>query len=202
MKKISILAIVFLATLAFTTSSYGQAGFQFGIKGGLNFSDVQTEIDTDGSTGFHFGAYTMIKASKVGIQPEIQWSSLSSDLTIGTAVSEFKTTYINIPVMVKYYVTGRFNIQAGPQFGFATVQELEDAAGNTIALEDELRGSDVSLAFGLGVDLPAGLNLTARYNLGLSNINDGYDFDINTAADEELKNQVFQISVGYSFINK
>lgn len=203
MKKISLLIMVFLATSLFASESFAQLGFQLGVKGGLNFSDVQTDIDTDGSTGFHAGAYTTFKFSKVAIQPEILWNSLSSEITTGTVVSELKTSYVNIPVLVKFYVVGGLNVQVGPQFGFATVRELEVAANNsTVDLEDELKGSDVSLVFGLGVDLPAGLNVTARYNLGLSDINDSYDFDLDPATDDELKNQVFQISLGYSFIKK
>jgi hypothetical protein len=46
------------------------------------------------------------------------------------------------------------------------------------------------VAFGIGADLPVGLTLAARYNLGLTDIaeeNQG----------EAVKNGVIQISVGY-----
>ncbi|MGB3465970.1 MAG: hypothetical protein WBA74_11900, partial [Cyclobacteriaceae bacterium] len=70
MKKISILAVVLLITAVFAGNSFAQIGFQLGVKGGPNFSNVKTEINTDGSTGYHFGAYTTLKFTKVAIQPE------------------------------------------------------------------------------------------------------------------------------------
>ena len=53
-----------------------------------------------------------------------------------------------------------------------------------------LLGSSV---LGVGWDLPFGLTLDARYNLGLSKINAGTN-------NVETKNQVFQISAGFKII--
>jgi hypothetical protein len=61
--------------------------------------------------------------------------------------------------------------------------------GSTIV--DKLKGSDISAALGLGWDAPFGLSIDARYNLGLSKINEG------TSTSAEIKNQVIQISLGY-----
>lgn len=205
MKKIKILIAVILFTTVCVSQSYAQVGFQLGIKGGPNFSNIKTEVSTEGQTGFHAGAYAMIKVSKIGIQPELLFSSISSDITSGSVTSEFTSSYVNIPVILKVYLAGGLNLQVGPQFGFATFSELKTAAAGTTTttdLKDELKGSDVSLAIGAGFDLPFGLNLTARYNLGLSNVNDKFDFDLDPATDDELRNQVFQVSVGYSFIKK
>jgi hypothetical protein len=46
---------------------------------------------------------------------------------------------------------------------------------------------------GIGWDLPMRLSIDARYNLGLTQIEDD-------ASIEATKNQVFQISVGYKLI--
>ena len=205
MKKIKLLiAVLFLSAICISQTN-AQVGFQLGIKGGPNFSNIKTEVSTEGQTGFHAGAYAMIKVSKIGIQPELLFSSISSDITSGTATSEFTSSYVNIPIILKLYLAGGLNLQLGPQFGFATFSELKTVAGGvttTNDIQDELKGSDVSLAIGAGFDLPFGLNLTARYNLGLSDVNDKVDLDFNPATDDELKNQVFQVSVGYSFIKK
>jgi hypothetical protein len=53
---------------------------------------------------------------------------------------------------------------------------------------DKLKGSDISAALGLGWDAPFGLSIDARYNLGLTKLNEGQS---------EIKNQVIQISLGY-----
>lgn len=59
---------------------------------------------------------------------------------------------------------------------------------------DEIKGIDFGINFGLGYKLASGIFLDARYNLGLSNIND-------LEGSDELKNQnqVIQVSVGYLF---
>jgi hypothetical protein len=66
-------------------------------------------------------------------------------------------------------------------------------ANGTVTVQDvkeEVKKYDLSAALGAGWDLPFGLTLDARYNLGLSKINDN-------EADPSAKNQVFQVSVGY-----
>ena len=50
---------------------------------------------------------------------------------------------------------------------------------------------------GAGADLPFGLNLAARYNLGLAD-NEKENF----ITGDEMKNSVFQVSAGYAFIRK
>ncbi|MEL7146333.1 MAG: porin family protein [Bacteroidota bacterium] len=202
MKKITMVLAMALIALSFNQAN-AQLGFQLGVKGGPNFSNIKTEVNTEGQTGLHIGAYGMIKFTKVAIQPEILFSTQSTEFSTSNFTTELKSSYVNIPIMVKLYLAGGLNLQVGPQFGFATLAEARDSAtGTTADIADELKGADVSIAFGAGFDLPFGLNLTARYNLGISNFNDSLNLDLDPATDEELKNQVFQVSVGYAFIKK
>jgi hypothetical protein len=69
-------------------------------------------------------------------------------------------------------------------------------------LKDVVKSSDVSLGLGFGWDLPFGLNFTARYNLGLSDLNkqSGVNSPLiqsQALGTKQAKNQVFQFSVGY-----
>jgi hypothetical protein len=57
-------------------------------------------------------------------------------------------------------------------------------------VKDSFKSSDISANIGLGWDLPFGLTVDARYNLGLSDVNDEPSFD-------ELKSRVIQVSIGY-----
>jgi hypothetical protein len=90
--------------------------------------------------------------------------------------------------MLKLYLIAGLNLQAGPQFGFLTTAEID---GEDV--KELYKKSDVSVGLGAGWDLPFGLTIDARYNLGLSKINDG-------AADSAVKNQVIQVSLGYKLI--
>jgi opacity protein-like surface antigen len=106
---------------------------------------------------------------------------------------------VNIPIMLKLYTVAGINIQAGPQFGFITNAEtpiedqLNPGSYRVEDVKDKMKSSDFTVALGLGWDLPFGLTVDARYNLGLSKI---YD-DAPTNETENAKNQVFQLSLGY-----
>ena len=110
---------------------------------------------------------------------------------------ESNFSYINIPIIVKLYTVAGINIQAGPQFGFVTNGEAPVSPTSVADVKDRMKSSDFTLALGLGWDLPFGLTLDARYNMGLSKI---YD-DAPSTQTEDAKNQVFQFSLGYKLIN-
>lgn len=198
MKKIFILCCV-LGAFAVINEVQAQAQVALGLKGGLNFSKVDIEnISTDNRTGFHGGAFLLMKFSKIGVQPELIFSKQGSSFKFNSQNLDANYDYINIPVILKLYTVAGINIQIGPQFGFIAnaEQDVLDISTNTVTkqdVKDQLKGSDISAALGLGWDLPFGLTIDARYNLGLSKINDGSN-------SPESKNQVVQVSLGYKLI--
>lgn len=198
MKKLSILFLSILF-VGIANLAIGQAQLAIGLKGGLNFAklDVSGSLSSsyESKTGFHGGAFMLIKLSKIGIQPELIFSKQGSSLKYsGSPTLESNFNYINVPIMLKLYTVAGINIQVGPQFGFVTKaeQDIPDFSGNitTQDIKDQLKGYDLALGLGLGWDAPFGLMVDARYNLGLSKIND-------VSGSPEAKNQVIQVSVGY-----
>ena len=191
MKKNIVLTLV--AVLFAMVSASSQVQVAVGVKGGPNFTklDVNSSLadNYDGRTGFHGGAFALIKLTKLAIQPEVIFSRQGSELDVRSV--EFD--YLNIPVMLKLYLAAGLNLQIGPQFGFLnkTAGELLDINGDPIdAAKSLFKKSDLSLAAGAGWDLPFGLIVEARYNLGLAAIQNNPQLDAT-------KNQVFQVSVGY-----
>lgn len=192
---------LFLAVIAVLSLSYTQAQeVQFGAKAGVNFANLTGDVeDSDMRTSFHLGAVAEIKINeKFSVQPELLYSSqgtTSKEKFEGISFeSTIKLDYIAVPIMAKYYVAQGLSLEAGPQIGFLVAAESEFSAGGeseTEDIKDELKSVDFGLNFGLGYKLDSGINFGARYNLGLSNIADDDDY--------ELKNSVFQISVGYLF---
>ena len=177
--------IILLGIVAINFISFGQR-IDIGIKGGVNFSKLEIpDSKTSKKTGYHFGAYTLFKFGKLGVQPEITFSQQGSKVDLGN----WDAKYINVPIILKLYLAGGFNMQAGPQFGFLNKAELD---GNSI--EDDLKNADVSLGLGLGWDAPLGLKLDARYNLGLTDNSDD-------PAYQTIKSQVFQLSLGFRIFN-
>lgn len=189
MKKTTLAFAVVLLVVA---QGFSQAQFALGLKGGLNFAKFDAS-DVGGSlknkTGFNGGAFALIKLTKIGIQPEIMFSQQGSKFEFDGSNIESNFDYINIPVILKLYTIAGINIQAGPQFGFLTRAEID---GTNV--KDSFKGSDLSLGLGLGWDLPFGLTVDARYNLGLSKI------DETDPAFDAVKNQVIQLSIGYKIL--
>lgn len=177
------------ALIMVSSSAWSQAQFAIGIKGGLNFAKLDVDnTSTKNRTGFHGGAFALIKLTKIGIQPEIIFSQQGTKLKIDGNDAEANFNYINIPVIVKLYTVAGINLQAGPQFGFISKAEIDDTS-----VKESIKKSDISLALGAGWDLPFGLTIDARYNLGLSKIDDDASF-------EATKNQVIQVSLGFKLI--
>ncbi|CAN5121740.1 porin family protein [soil metagenome] len=197
MKKIRILLVVVIAATGFH-SAQAQAQLALGIKGGLNFANLNTSslgAAYDSRTGYHAGAFLLMKFAKFGLQPELIYSQQGTTVKFNAQNLDQNFSYINIPVMLKLYLIGGLNLQAGPQFGFLTKASSETynpltGAKTTEDVKDKLKGSDISIGLGAGWDLPFGLSIDARYNLGVSDNN-------NEASSSAIKNQVFQASVGY-----
>lgn len=183
MKKFLLLAVV--TVLGFTNVNAQE--IKFGVKGGLNFASVSGD-NTEGIdvvTSFNFGVVSEIPLSdKFSFQPELMYSGQGYDFNDNTIA----LSYLNVPLMGKYYVTKGLSLEAGPQIGF-----LLAAKNEKTDVKNSFNTVDFGVNFGLGYKLENGLNFGVRYNLGLT--------DINNVDNSSFKNKngVFQISVGYFF---
>jgi hypothetical protein len=181
MKKILLFTMVFVGAY-----SFANAQVSGGIKGGVNFSNLNTDGDPDGKTGYHVGAFLNIGLGGISLQPEFLYSVKGAE--------DFDLTYIEIPILLKKNFAKVINIHLGPQLGILTKAESDFGTG-TQDVKEFLKGTDLSLVFGAGVDLPMGLSGGLRYVLGLSDIDDN-------AFGTEIKNKTFQIYIGYKLFGK
>jgi hypothetical protein len=196
MKKILVVCLLVAGVLVSKTT-LAQVQFSLGIKGGVNFANINVsdpQATWDGKTGFHGGAFALIKVTAFAIQPELIFSQQGSRVTFNSQDINANFSYLNVPIIAKFYLPLGLNLQLGPQFGFLTSAESDfnpvTGSLQTTDLKDYYKNSDVSIGMGIGWDLPLKLSIDARYNLGISEINDN-------ASLSQTKNQVFQISVGY-----
>ena len=160
---------------------------KFGAKGGLNFASIggDNTKDTDVVTSFNFGLLSEIPISeKFSFQPELMYSGQGYSFKDDTIA----LSYLNIPLMGKYYLTKGLSVEAGPQIGF-----LFAAKNDKTDVKDSFNTFEFGVNFGLGYTLDNGLNFGARYNLGLTDIN-----NVDNSSSKN-KNGVFQLSVGYFF---
>ena len=189
MKKSLFIAIAFFA--AFTLHAQR---INLGLKGGLNLasvSDSENEDDVRSRLGYHAGLFFNIPVTpQIAIQPEAIYSNQGTKYDIGTGNDlQLSLNYINIPVMVQAMVGRGFYAQVGPQLGILT--SVSDKVGDIelgAVSKDDFKTTDVSLGFGVGFKGASGLGIDARYNLGLTNIN-------NSGRSANVKNNVLQIGL-------
>lgn len=220
MKKIffiaaAMLGVVSLSAQEKTTSS------QFGVKSTVNMSSFNGDDvkDNDYKVGFSAGVYGHFPITdQFAVQPEVNFTriggKLKDDVTeLGntTIKDKNKTTldYIQVPIMFKYYPgASRFNIEAGPQFGYnvyaSNKQETSvytNGTVNTISgktdIKDNVKDFDFGVNFGLGYNVTDNINVGARYYMGLTKV--GENTDNGTTAANDIKNHSFSLGVGYSF---
>lgn len=195
MKKLVILAIL-VSILAIPSAA--QTKMEVGFKGGANLANWTGDI-TGNDMYFAFGgggfARFNLSNGQITIQPEALFMMKGIGIE-GTGVN-WKLTYIDIPLLIKYNVPtkGSFapNLFVGPYGGFLISAKLLD-----VDVKDAHKSFDYGLVFGGGFDIAGAGNgkftFDARYALGLANI-----FDIPDDVEGSVKNGVISLMVGYAF---
>ncbi|HRA73652.1 MAG TPA: porin family protein [Flavobacterium sp.] len=195
MKK-NILFVVAFLVFGFT---YAQKA-QFGAKVALNVANITGDVENPSSfIGWQIGGYAEFKISeKFTIQPELMYSAQGGKESNYEEEFITKLGYINIPIMVKYFLAKSFSLEAGPQIGFLTraKAELESSAGETfeVYIKDDVESIDFGFNLGAGYDFTEKFSAGLRYNFGL------YDIAKDIYGERfDVKNRVLSLSVGYKF---
>ncbi len=170
----TVAAVVFMIGTA--NAQHGSAHSAFGIKGGANFYNLNSDPDNDAKTlvGFNAGVLGHIHLSKMfAFQPEVVYSSQGARVELPGDDAKIKLGYINVPMMVQYMFDNGFRIEAGPQVGFL-ISGKQEIGNAKIDIKDNLSNVDFGVGAGLSYVHPkSGLGIDARYNLGLTNIAEG-----------------------------
>lgn len=194
MKFILSMAAAAMLMISSASAQHTSRHSAFGIKGGLNVYNLETDPDNnfDSKVGFNAGFLGHVHLNtNWALQPEITYSGQGAKLNSPGFDQKLKLNYINVPVLVQYMFDNGFRIEAGPQVGF-----LVNAKAEINDVETDVKDFYKTVDFGIGAGLsyvhPAsGVGIDARYNLGLSNISE----DDNA----EVKNRGFQVGVFYLF---
>jgi hypothetical protein len=181
MKKVLITALFAIGLFSVNAQSV-----DFGLKAGVNFSTLRGEnLSVESRTGFHVGAVAEFGlGDKFSLQPELLYTQLG---TKGETGGDFKSEYISLPVMAKYYVFQGLSLEVGPQASLLIGDEFKLADGSIADVEIE--DFDLGLNFGLGYNFDNGLFVQSRYTLGITEVQENPD----------VKNGAFQFSLGYLF---
>lgn len=207
MTKLKKLAVLFTVVLGMSqiANAQGPDGTRFGIKGGLNLSNLYTEDVDDQNVllGFNLGVFVELPiTSRISLQPEFLYTTKGAELKYNNAfiqgTGKFRLNYIEVPLLLKLNVTDKFNVHFGPYAAYLIDAKItnEDANGNinfeSDVNKDDLNKLDFGLAGGFGINFD-GFGLGARYNYGLSTVGKEKTILGQTFAVPDSKNSVLSI---------
>ncbi len=188
-----------------------------GIEAGLNLSKWEGDAveSSDMRLGYRIGiSYQASLGDKLILEPGILLSrkgtqeeySESFDITEFTSMSykdkfEVTLTYLEIPVLFKYFPDDKFNVSFGPSLSFllnnnvefTSIQCIDDSCTGTKEEDefDEIRNTDFGLIFGLGYRITEHLTLNANYHLVL--------YTLDSDVEEVIFNRLLSLSLGFRF---
>ena len=178
----------------------------FGIKGGLNFSNVydsnQEDFNTDAKIGLAGGIFLGLPlGTYLGLQPELLYSQRGYKETGSLFDSEFTrtTNYLDVPVLLAIKPTPVLSILAGPQFSFL-LDGKYDFKSNILSGQvtqdfdnEDVRKNTLCITGGLDLNLD-NLVLSGRAGWDLKENNkDG------SSSTPRYKNVWLQATIGFRF---
>lgn len=174
MKKILLSVIAMIAFIGVTNAQ----SHRFGVKAGANFARLGADADDiDGIISFYAGGLVDITISEsFHVQPELMFSA--------EGAKEAKIGLIRVPIMAKFYIGKRFNLQTGPSVNLKLLTDDD-------VVDDMIKRVDYGLALGSAYEFPGGLFCDVRYNFSLTSVSDTDEIDI-------LINTL-QLGLGYRF---
>ena len=173
MKKFFTL-VVLLATMTVAA----QAQVKFGVKGGLNLTNMKFDnsiVGKSNQTGFFIGPTINFTLPVIGLG--IDASALYDQRSAEVNDEKLKQQSIQIPINLRYGFglgnTASIYIFAGPQFG-SNVGDKKTTLVNE-ALDWRMKDSSLSANVGLGLMLLNHLQVSANYNIAMGTTG---EFDI------------------------
>jgi hypothetical protein len=219
-KQILLIATVALSTFSFAQSKTGfgiRAGVTSSLMKGDAVDNLQGLLDytggavtTSAHTGFFVGGNASIPVSDiVSIEPGLYYTQkgyeMKGELNLkgveflgANAKATLTSSYVDLPVLLKVNLNG-LQLFAGPQISYLTKADLKTTAGvlgfnllnKTMDATDQFNRWDAAATAGVGYQFANGLNVSARYDYGLSKLDANKNMD--------TYNRSFKVGLGFNF---
>ncbi|MBR5117457.1 MAG: PorT family protein [Muribaculaceae bacterium] len=183
MKKITIALMCVLLTAGAATA---QKKFTFGPKVGFDITHFWGEgVSHEVRPSYQAGLFMEYRATDMfAIAPEVVFASQGGKHDKTT----YYVNYVNVPVMMKFYVAPAFSIDLGPQLGINVYSKTTNSG---VSLDFKKTTKDVEFGVGLGMtyNITDDVFIQGRYTMGLTKV---YEYT-------KEKNGNAQIAIGYRF---
>lgn len=215
MKKIfkqTTLSIILIGII--TTSLFAQEKtdkeVKFGIKGGVNMSNLYTKnVNNENALlGFNLGLFAKAPINRLlAVQPEIYYTTKGAKNTYNNVFAngtvKYTFNYIEVPILGILNITNNFTLQAGPYVGFLVSGKVRNESNVTLfdfekdITTDNYNKIDAGLIGGLGMDV-GNISVALRYNYGLTNVGKEKSYGSNTYTFPDGKNSVLSLNIALS----
>ena len=213
-KIIGILTLILILILSINIVK-GQSSVtnsaRFGIKGGVNLSNMFTKDVTDKNTiiGFNGGLFLkMPLSSNFAFQPELIYTTKGSELDYNSFVSgraRFSLSYFELPLLAVINLTENINIHGGVYVAALSNVSIKNKSDiNLFNFESELTKSDFEkydygLVVGAGFDFDK-IGLGVRYDYGLKSVGKDRSFLGQSYRFPDGRNSTLQLYLAISFL--
>lgn len=198
---------VILSVLASAPVAARSEGTEFGIKAGVALSNIfgRDVYDQRFRAGFSYGIFMSYRfGSRFAVQPELLFVMKGSKYVNGEGPDAYREImsleYVELPILAKLYVplfrSFRTHVFAGPApaLNIRARVDARFAGESQEEALDNVKGFDLGLAAGAGIEVPFGRGLVTfdvRYTAGL--------LTLSKEPDDDIRNGSVSFLVGYVF---
>ncbi|WP_461633262.1 porin family protein [Labilibaculum euxinus] len=191
MKKIFLAAVICM----FSSALFAQLSspVNFGLHAGLVSTKADyensslTSIKEESKNGMMVGAFLRINLNKWYVQPELNYVSRKSEVSLEGIPFDLKTKSLDVPILLGYKIVKlpafKLRAFAGPVASF----KIDDSFKNTLGeIDEDFNGAVWNAKFGAGVDVWK-LTLDVDYEFGLSDVSSEF----------LKKNKMMNVTLGF-----
>lgn len=199
MKHFYLILLLFFSTIFVFGQTSDNPNFnRFGVRAGANFTHINfskgeppSDTKTTWEPGFVAGVYVAVPISnKLTIQPEYLFSQMNSAVKENDVL--IKLNYLSLPVFLKYQLTKKFALMAGPQFDLLI--SADGDFGTSKNLTHDVEERSIGATVGLEIALYKTFSINGRYTQGINHIGIKQGGVV-----QEFKFEMLQISGCFAF---
>ena len=181
---------------------------QFGIKAGLNFSNVTetSSINNSSETGFNIGLFLAPPSKKIiSSKTELIFSRQGYNYKSGTNTGNVNLSYIMLPTYMCINITKYFQIHFGMQMAYLINAKADSttSSGSENPINDVMKYYNrFDYGYGGGVEVHPinGLVIGSRINISLAKLySDALTGQMPSFSSVDVKNNLFQLYAGWKF---
>lgn len=164
------------------TTTFAQTKIGYGVRAGMNLSEVaatlNNEITSQWRVGFVGGFFADFRFNdNIGLELDLLYSQqgvtkyrMRHDSGRDAAGFKLNTNYINIPLLVKFYLTDKFNLAVGPQGSFLVKTKVDglDNAEEYDYTKSSPNKANIDFVLGAGYEITDRLSMDLRYSIGIT----------------------------------